>query len=70
MTEEQEMFLSGGEGGEVFIVCRRKGCMIQWSETRKPHLVWLQIEVPYEATPLDVDRIWMQHRIEHANRER
>ena len=71
---EQEMYLVGHEDGSVAVQCRRKGC-----EVREPvrstsgvevRAVWLEIEVPYEATPLDVDRIWHQHRVDHANKER
>lgn len=70
---EQEMFLVGDEDGAVNIQCRRKGCEVPRPKTSLSHLresqsVWLEIEVPYSATPLDVDRIWHQHRVDHANK--
>ena len=72
---EREMFLVGDESGEVYIQCRRRGCMVP----REPHglgalnpsrMVWLEITIPYDATPRDVDRIWAEHRLAHANKER
>lgn len=62
---EQEMYLVGNEDGEVSIQCRREGCLVPGNCHNK--MCWLEIPVPYAATPMDVDRIWMQHRIEHAN---
>lgn len=65
MPEIPEMRLTGTEDGEVFIQCRRKGCMVRLRDAR----FYLDILVPYDATPTVVDRMWMQHRLEHANRE-
>ena len=59
---EREMFLVGDECGGVFIQCRRKGCLVDG--------FWLQFPVPHDATPRDVDRIWAEHRLAHANKER
>ena len=72
---DQEMFLLGREDGTVVIQCRRKGCMVPRPKTGLSHLnphqmTWLEIELPYEATPLDADRLWHQHRVDHANKER
>lgn len=72
---EQEMFLVGNENGEVMIQCRRKGCEVPRPKIGRSHLggsptMWLEIEVPYDATPLDADRLWHQHRVDHANKER
>lgn len=74
----QEMFLMGNEDGSVWIQCRRKGCMVDRQVygsyaaalSANNQRVWLQIPLPYDATPKDVDRIWMQHRLDHANREK
>lgn len=71
---EQEMFLVGTEDGGVVIQCRRKECEVPRLKTRLSHLSkfqteWREIEVPYEATPLDVDRLWNQHRLSHTNME-
>lgn len=67
----REMFLMGNEDGSVWIQCRRKGCMVA-AEAYGEHmrLVWLQIPLPYDADPRDVERVWMQHRLDHANREK
>lgn len=68
------MFLVGDESGGVNIQCRRKGCEVKRLDTSplaqaSPYrATWLEIEVPYDATPLDVDRIWHQHRVDHANK--
>lgn len=61
-----EMRLVGDEDGVVSILCERKGCMVQSSHGP----VWLQISLAYYATPADVERTWMQHRLDHANREK
>lgn len=70
----QEMFLMGDADGSVWIQCRRKGCEVRRLDTSplaaSPYQTsWLEIPVDFWATPKDVDRIWMQHRLEHANRE-
>lgn len=67
----------GNEDGEVTIQCQRRGCMVDrqvFGGSLAPlsprSKVWLEIPIPYDATPKDVDRIWHQHRIDHANREK
>lgn len=71
MSPDPEMRLIGDEDGAVHILCERKGCMVDISSPLDPtRLVWLTIKVPYDATPRVLDQMWMQHRLEHANRSR
>lgn len=71
-----EMRFVGNEDGEVTIQCQRRGCMVDravygmLAGLNPRSKVWLEIPIPYDATPKDVDRIWHQHRIDHANREK
>jgi len=65
---EPEMRLVGDEAGVVYILCERKGCLVPGDCYSK--LCYLEIEVDRWATPLDIDRIWMAHRREHANLEK
>ena len=73
---EQEMYLVGREDGSVAIQCRRKGCEVRrldkspLAQVSPYRTSWLEIGVPYDATPLDADRLWHQHRVDHANKER
>ena len=60
---EREMYIVGNEDGEARIQCRRKGCLT-------PAGFWFEITLPYDATPAVVDRLWHQHRLDHANKER
>lgn len=63
-----EMRLVGDEDGAVWILCERTGCMVPGECFAK--VCFLMIPVPSSATPLDVDRIWMQHKVDHANLEK
>lgn len=61
-VDNREMYLVGDESGGVFIQCRRKGCLVDG--------FWPEIPVPMDARPWDVDQLWVQHSLAHANKPR
>lgn len=63
---EPEMWVTGGRDGDAVICCRRQRCLVAGPGHRKP-FYFLEIELPYQATPKDIDRIWHQHRIDHSS---
>lgn len=51
-----------GHDGMVSIQCRRTGCLTDG--------MWLEIPLDPDVTPRQVEQIWMQHSLDHANLER
>lgn len=69
-----EMRLVSNYDGEVAIQCQRKGCMVdrENSGALSPsnQKAWLEIPLPYDADPRLVEKVWMQHRLDHADNAR
>lgn len=62
MASDPEMRLSCNFDDEVVILCTREGCRVD--------SFWLEIPLPFDATPMIVERMWMEHRLAHANLEK